>query len=110
MREEIIKREEEIRRLRPAYQKALEVVNNSKVLRELVQLLSSYRCGEPPEKAVYILGQCSVVMKEVAEAFRVVEDFEQRERSLEKLRESFPVIRGSETGKTGDFAPADLML
>jgi len=84
------KREEELDALRGKYQLAKARVsgcNYGPDLVELYRLLRSYRPGEAPEKAVYILAQITTLFGKLVEPHLLIADYEDRERVVNEMRE-----------------------
>ena len=89
------RRMDELDKLRGKYQeaKALTVGRDGAAIRKLFSLVTSYKAGEPPEKAVYILAQAAMLVAEDAKPFLVVDDYERREQSLTKMKEQLPTCK-----------------
>jgi len=96
----IQQRENELEKSRGKYQlaRAQTAGRNGEDLIKLFKLLRSYRPGESPEKAVYILAQVTTLLAALVEPYLVIEDYEGRERTIDKVREQtqpiHPVMQG----------------
>ena len=59
---------------------------DGKDLIDLAKMLRSYKAGEPPDKAVYIIAQATMLVDKLVKPFVVVANYENREKQLDKLR------------------------
>jgi len=87
---EILRREESISRLRPEYQKQSQAVQEFDYT-PLVDVLFSYKAGESPEKAIYVLAQCQTLLIDQFRSLRAIKNFENLQAQLEKLKVARPV-------------------
>jgi len=87
-------RRKELDELRGKYQlaKAQTVARiDGPELTVLARLLRSYVAGEPPEKAVYIVAQASMLVNKMAEPFAIIDAFDQKKEALEQLEKNLVV-------------------
>jgi len=87
---EILRREEALSRLRSDYKKHLEAVQEFDYT-PLVEVLFSYKAGESPEKAIYVLAQCQTLLLDQFKSLRAIRNFENHEAQLEKLKVARPI-------------------
>jgi hypothetical protein len=79
----------EFENLAGAYQRAREFLTAERhhfaALTRVEELIGLYH-GDPPERAVWILGQIKEALREIQEAKRVIRDYESRKTSLDRLK------------------------
>ena len=81
----------ELETLAPAYHQARTLLADpalaKRVLERIGELVGMYQ-GEPPERAVWILGQVREAMREIEAARKAIREYESRKLSLERLKEA----------------------
>jgi hypothetical protein len=92
METQIVRREEQLNRMRPKYLQAIQDVKEIN-LEELFNVLFSYKKGDSPEAAVYVLAQAQTLLLRHKKLMDTISYFERMQDSMTNLRSKLPVER-----------------
>jgi len=85
-------RGKELDALRGKYQKAkadATALGSDKHQQDLLllhKLMATYRAGDTGERAIYLVAQATFILDSIIAPIRIVNEYEEKERSLEKLK------------------------